>query len=65
MCKCIDSLVSAASAGVRGVFAAVECGITQTAIVGFHVNLSSHTACLAIFCACLHRFPHLHVLLHR
>ncbi len=58
------SLVSAAGARMRSVLAAEECGVTQAAVVGIHVDLCSHTAGLAKLCAFLHLLPHLHVLLH-
>lgn len=63
MCD-VHSLVSIAGTRMRSVLAAEQCGVTQAAIVGIHVNLGSHAASLAKLCALLHLLPHLHVLLH-
>lgn len=58
------TLVCVASAGMGGNFAAVQCRVTQAAVVGVHINLSSHTAGLTVVRACLHPLPHLQVLLY-
>lgn len=64
MCVCVYALVRVASAGMGGVFAAVQCRVTHAPVVGVHINLSSHTAPLTVVCACLHLLPHLQVFLH-
>lgn len=61
---CVYVLICVASAGMGGNFAAVQCRVTHAAIVGVHINLSSHTAGLTTLCACLHLLPHLQILLH-
>lgn len=64
VCECMYTLVCFACTWMGGVFAAVQCRVTHAAVVGVHINLSSHATGLTIVCACLHLLPHLQVLLH-